>query len=209
MTQIVDNQSFNDFKSCTYSNFSLYLQQLKIVLIIQLIGNMRQLGKTYITLFGNTIEIDSNTIIENKISVKTKEVTKVKKELIVPTVFNINYSKNPGKERELTSEDSDAISKFISDSKIKRESYYCTNDNLYLLVEDMSITQVRIILYIAAKLKYNSNVFVADYAEISKELNVSTNTIQRSFISMCESYNQIIIKTNRPKTYLINHNVIF
>lgn len=170
---------------------------------------MRKLGKTYITLFGNTIEIDSNTSIENKVSIKAKAVTKIKKELIVPTIFNINYSKNPGKEHELTSEDSDAIFKFISDSKIKRESYYCANDNLYLLVEDMSITQVRIILYIAAKLKYNSNVFVADYTEISKELNVSTNTIQRSFIDICESYNQIIIKTNKPKTYLINHNVIF
>ena len=42
----------------------------------------------------------------------------------------------------------------------------------------MTITQVRIILYIAAKLKYNSNVFVADYNEISSELHVSTNTIQ-------------------------------
>ena len=104
---------------------------------------MRKLGKTYITLFGNTIEIDSNTSIENKVSIKAKAVTKVKKELIVPTIFNINYSKNPGKEHELTSED--------------------------------------------------SNVFVADYTEISKELNVSTNTIQRSFIDICESYNQIII----------------
>lgn len=121
---------------------------------------MRKLGKTYITLFGNTIEIDSNTSIENKVSIKAKAVTKVKKELIVPTIFNIDYSKNPGKEHELTCEDSDAI-------------------------------------------------FVADYTEISKELNVSTNTIQRSFIDICESYNQIIIKTNKPKTYLINHNVIF
>ncbi len=170
---------------------------------------MRKLGKTYITIFGNTMEIDSNTSVENKVSVKAKAVTKVKKELIVPTIFNINYSKNAGKEHELTSEDSDAVFKFISDSKIKRESYYCANDNLYLLVEDMGITQVRIILYIAAKLKYNSNVFVADYNEISKELNVSKNTIQRSFIDICESYNQIIIKTNKPKTYLINHNILF
>ena len=39
---------------------------------------MRQLGKTYITLFGNTIEIDSNTSVENKVSVKAKAVTKVR-----------------------------------------------------------------------------------------------------------------------------------
>lgn len=111
MTQFVDTQVLSDFKNCIYCNFLLYVQYLKIVVVIQLINHMRKLGKTYITLFGNTIEIDSDTSIENKVSIKAKAVTKVKKELIVPTIFNINYSKNPGKEHELTSEDSDAIFK--------------------------------------------------------------------------------------------------
>uniref|UniRef100_A0AAU8MHF6 Replication protein n=1 Tax=Geladintestivirus 3 TaxID=3233135 RepID=A0AAU8MHF6_9CAUD len=164
--------------------------------------------KVYIEIFGKQVEVNADFSLENRVGIKAKAVAKVKKEIIVPTIFNIDYNINCGKEREFTADDCDAVFKFISDTKIKRESY-CTNDNLYLLIEDMNILQVRIILYIAAKLKYNSNVFEANYDEMSKELNVSSKTVMNNFVSLCDGYNQIISKTNRPKTYLINHNVIF
>ena len=165
--------------------------------------------KVYIEIFGKRTEVNADFSLENRVGIKAKAVAKVKKELIVPTIFNIDYNKTPGKEHELTADDTDAVFKFISDTKIKRESYYCTNDNFYILVEDMNALQIRIILYIAAKLKYNSNVFEADYEDMSKELNVAPNTVQKAFIGITDGYNQIISKTNKPKTYLINHNVIF
>lgn len=165
--------------------------------------------KVYIEIFGKQVEVNADFSLENRVGIKAKAVAKVKKELIVPTIFNIDYSTNRGKEREFTPDDGDAVFKFISDTKIKRESYYCTNDNLYILTEDMNLTQVRIVLYIASKLKYNSNVFEADYEVMGKDLNIAPNTVQKAFIGLCDGYNQIISKTNRPKTYLINHNVIF
>lgn len=165
--------------------------------------------KLFVTICGKRIEIDRDLTLENRVGLKAKAVAKSKKQLIIPTIFNIEYNKTLGKEHELKGDDTDAIFKFISDTKIKRESYYCSNNNLYLLIEDMSNIQIRIILYIAAKLKYNSNVFEADYNNMSKELHVATKTIINNFTAICDTYNQIITKTNKPKIYLINHNVIF
>jgi len=155
------------------------------------------------------IAFKSRSNAEANAAKKAKAAANDKKKRIIPTIFSIDYTKNKGKEYELTNDETDAVFKFITDNKIKRESYFCTSINLYELVKDMNALEIRVILYIANKLKYNSNLFTANYDEMSKDLEVAANTIQKSFISICSSYNNIIIKTNVPKTYLINHNVIF
>ena len=90
--------------------------------------------KLSVTICGKRIEIDRDLTLENRVGLKAKAVAKSKKQLIIPTIFNIEYNKTPGKEHELKGDDTDAIFKFISDTKIKRESYYCSNNNLYLLI---------------------------------------------------------------------------
>lgn len=147
--------------------------------------------------------------VEHRIIKKAKETAAEKKKRIVPTIFNINYDKNKGKEYELTSDETDAVFKFITDNKIKRESFFCVNDNLWYYISDLNPSQLQIIIYVACHLTYNSNVFIVDEAQINKDLNLSVGRIQNIFSELSNMSNQIIIKTNAPKTYLVNHNVIF
>ena len=126
---------------------------------------------------------------------------------VIKTIFTLNTNRN--KDSEEVYEGVKGQILLNKPGKIKRKSYHTVNDDFWIYIEDLNPQQVVLLIYISCHLDYNSNVFVADYEQISNDLHLSLSRTKNLFTELLAIPNQIIAKTNIAKVYLINHNVLF
>lgn len=126
---------------------------------------------------------------------------------VIKTIFTLNTNRNKDSEEVYEGIKGQILLNKIG--KIKRKSYHTVNDDFWIYIEDLNPQQVVLLIYISCHLDYNSNVFVADYDQISKDLHLSLSRTKNLFTELLAIPNQIIVKTNIAKVYLINHNVLF
>ena len=126
---------------------------------------------------------------------------------VIKTIFTLNTNRN--KDSEEIYEGLKGQILLNKPGKIKRKSYHTVNDDFWIYIEDLNPQQVVLLIYISCHLDYNSNVFVADYEQISNDLHLSLSRTKNLFTELLAIPNQIIAKTNIAKVYLINHNVLF
>lgn len=126
---------------------------------------------------------------------------------VVKTVFTLNTNRNKDSEEIYEGLKGQILLNKVG--KIKRKSYHTVNDDFWVYIEDLNPKQVVLLIYISCHLDYNSNVFVADYEQISNDLHLSVSRTKHLFTELLAIPNQIIAKTNIAKVYLINHNVLF
>ena len=122
---------------------------------------------------------------------------------VIKTIFTLNTNHN---------KDSEEIYEGLKDQILLNKlgkSYHTVNDDFWIYIEDLNPKQVVLLIYISCHLDYNSNVFVADYEQISNDLHLSLSRTKNLFTELLAIPNQIIAKTNIDKVYLINHNVLF
>ena len=126
---------------------------------------------------------------------------------VIKTVFTLNTNRNKDSEEIYEGLKGQILLNKLG--KIKRKSYHTVNDDFWIYIEDLNPQQVILLIYISCHLDYNSNVFVADYEQISNDLHLSLSRTKNLFTELLAIPNQIIAKTNIAKVYLINHNVLF
>lgn len=126
---------------------------------------------------------------------------------VIKTIFTLNTNRNKGSEEIYEGLKAQILLNKLG--KIKRKSYHTVNDDFWIYIEDLNPQQVVLLIYISCHLDYNSNVFVADYEQISNDLHLSLSRTKNLFTELLAIPNQIIVKTNIAKVYLINHNVLF
>ena len=126
---------------------------------------------------------------------------------VIKTIFTLNTNRN--KDSEEIYEGLKGQILLNKPGKIKRKSCHTVNDDFWIYIEDLNPQQVVLLIYISCHLDYNSNVFVADYEQISNDLHLSLSRTKNLFTELLAIPNQIIAKTNIAKVYLINHNVLF
>ena len=126
---------------------------------------------------------------------------------VIKTIFTLNTNRNKDSEEIYEGLKGQILLNKLG--KIKRKSYHTVNDDFWIYIEDLNPQQVVLLIYISCHLDYNSNVFVADYEHISNDLHLSLSRTKNLFTELLAIPNQIIVKTNIAKVYLINHNVLF
>ena len=126
---------------------------------------------------------------------------------VIKTIFTLNTNRNKDSEEIYEGLKGQILLNKLG--KIKRKSYHTVNDDFWIYIEDLNPQQVVLLIYISCHLDYNSNVFVADYERISNDLHLSLSRTKNLFTELLAIPNQIIVKTNIAKVYLINHNVLF
>ena len=126
---------------------------------------------------------------------------------VIKTIFTLNTNRNKDSEEVYEGIKGQILLNKLG--KIKRKSYHTVNDDFWIYIEDLNPQQVVLLIYISCHLDYNSNVFVADYKQISNDLHLSLSRTKNLFTELLAIPNQIIAKTNIAKVYLINHNVLF
>jgi hypothetical protein len=126
---------------------------------------------------------------------------------VIKTIFTLNTNRNKDSEEIYEGLKGQILLNKLG--KVKRKSYHTVNDDFWIYIEDLNPQQVVLLIYISCHLDYNSNVFVADYEQISNDLHLSLSRTKNLFTELLAIPNQIIAKTNIAKVYLINHNVLF
>lgn len=126
---------------------------------------------------------------------------------VIKTIFTLNTNRNKDSEEIYEGLKGQILLNKLG--KIKRKSYHTVNDDFWIYIEDLNPQQVVLLIYISCHLDYNSNVFVADYEQISNDLHLSLSRTKNLFTELLAIPNQIIVKTNIAKVYLINHNILF
>jgi hypothetical protein len=126
---------------------------------------------------------------------------------VIKTIFTLNTNRNKDSEEMYEGLKGQILLNKLG--KVKRKSYHTVNDDFWIYIEDLNPQQVVLLIYISCHLDYNSNVFVADYEQISNDLHLSLSRTKNLFTELLAIPNQIIAKTNIAKVYLINHNVLF
>ena len=126
---------------------------------------------------------------------------------VIKTIFTLNTNRNKDSEEIYEGLKGQILLNKLG--KIKRKSYHTVNDDFWIYIEDLNPQQVVLLIYISCHLDYNSNVFVADYEQISNDLHLSLSRTKNLFTELLAIPNQIIAKTNIAKVYLINHNLLF
>lgn len=126
---------------------------------------------------------------------------------VIKTIFTLNTNRNKDSEEIYEGLKGQILLNKLG--KIKRKSYHTVNDDFWIYIEDLNPQQVILLIYISCHLDCNSNVFVADYEQISNDLHLSLSRTKNLFTELLAIPNQIIAKTNIAKVYLINHNVLF
>ena len=126
---------------------------------------------------------------------------------VIKSIFSLNTDRNKDSEEVYEGLKGQILLSKLG--KIKRKSYHTVNDDFWIYIEDLNPKQVVLLIYVACHLDYNSNVFIADYERIGNDLHLSVSRTKNLFTELLAIPNQIIVKTNIPKVYLINHNVLF
>lgn len=165
--------------------------------------------KYYMKIGDKLIEIDNPKMNANKrryINKASENYNKAASK-VIKTIFTLNTNRNKDSEEIYEGLKGQILLNKLG--KIKRKSYHTVNDDFWIYIEDLNPQQVVLLIYISCHLDYNSNVFVADYEQISNDLHLSLSRTKNLFTELLAIPNQIIAKTNIAKVYLINHNVLF
>ena len=165
--------------------------------------------KYYMKVEDKLIEIANPKINANKRRYINKASENYDKAVskVIKTIFTLNTNRNKDSEEIYEGLKGQILLNKLG--KIKRKSYHTVNDDFWIYIEDLNPQQVVLLIYISCHLDYNSNVFVADYEQISNDLHLSLSRTKNLFTELLAIPNQIIVKTNIAKVYLINHNVLF
>ena len=165
--------------------------------------------KYYMKLEDKLIEIANPKMNANKRKYINKASENYDKAAskVIKTIFTLNTNRNKDSEEIYEGLKGQILLNKLG--KIKRKSYHTVNDDFWIYIEDLNPQQVVLLIYISCHLDYNSNVFVADYEQISNDLHLSLSRTKNLFTELLAIPNQIIVKTNIAKVYLINHNVLF
>ena len=165
--------------------------------------------KYYMKVGDKLIEIANSNMNANKrryINKASENYDKAASK-VIKTIFTLNTNRNKDSEEVYEGIKGQILLNKLG--KIKRKSYHTVNDDFWIYIEDLNPQQVVLLIYISCHLDYNSNVFVADYKQISNDLHLSLSRTKNLFTELLAIPNQIIAKTNIAKVYLINHNVLF
>lgn len=165
--------------------------------------------KYYMKVGDKLIEIANSNMNANKrryINKASENYDKAASK-VIKTIFTLNTNRNKDSEEVYEGIKGQILLNKLG--KIKRKSYHTVNDDFWIYIEDLNPQQVVLLIYISCHLDYNSNVFVADYEQISNDLHLSLSRTKNLFTELLAIPNQIIAKTNIAKVYLINHNVLF
>lgn len=165
--------------------------------------------KYYMKVKDELIEIANPKINANKRRYinKASETYDKAASKVIKTIFTLNTNRNKDSEEIYEGLKGQILLNKLG--KIKRKSYHTVNDDFWIYIEDLNPQQVVLLIYISCHLDYNSNVFIADYEQISNDLHLSLSRTKNLFTELLAIPNQIIAKTNIAKVYLINHNVLF
>ena len=127
--------------------------------------------------------------------------------VVAPTIYKMDYKTIKGKTYTL----SNMICHIVPNTLPLRDGFSIIGNTLfdYILKNRYSKMELMLIHYIINKLKVNSNVITIDYADAAKVFNTTENVIKQSFTDLLSYETNFISKTNVPKTFIYDHNVIF
>lgn len=134
---------------------------------------------------------------------KSKEYEDISS-IIAPTVFELNNIKEENA-FDKTFEGECKISFNYLSYKSKPFTRY--SRDLLFYVDTLSKGAVKLLILIGDTIKWNSNIYRMDYTEIQQRLHCSVNSIKDLCTELVK--HSILAKTDVPKTFIVNHNVVF
>lgn len=132
--------------------------------------------------------------------------------VVAPTIYKMDYKTIGGKTYTLTSkEETDMTCHIVSNPLPLRNGFSIIGNTLfdYIVKNKYSKLELMIIHYIINKLNANSNIITIDYEDVATVFNVTESAIKNAFTDLLSYDNNFIAKTNVPKTFIYDHNVIF
>lgn len=132
--------------------------------------------------------------------------------VVAPTIYKMNYKTIRGNTYTLSNEEeTNMICHIVSNTLPLRDGFSIIGNTLfdYILKNKYSKMELMLIHYIINKLNVNSNIITIDYEDAAKVFNTTKNVIKQSFTDLLSHDNNFIAKTNVPKTFIYDHNVIF
>ena len=124
----------------------------------------------------------------------------------------MDYKTIGGKTYTLSNEkEPNMVCRIRSKSITLRDGFSIIGDTLfdYILKNKYTKMEMMLIHYIIDKLNLNSNVITIDYKDAAAVFNTSENVIKQSFTDLLSHDTNFIARTNVPKTFIYDHNVIF
>lgn len=132
--------------------------------------------------------------------------------VVAPTIYKMDYKIIGGKTYTLSNEEeTNMICHIVSNTLPLRDGFSIIGNTLfdYILKNKYSKMELMLIHYIINKLNVNSNIITIDYEDAATVFNTTENVIKQSFTDLLSHDNNFIAKTNVPKTFIYDHNVIF
>lgn len=132
--------------------------------------------------------------------------------VVAPTIYKMDYKIIGGKTYTLSNEEeTNMICHIVSNALPLRDGFSIIGNTLfdYILKNKYSKMELMIIHYIINKLKVNSNIITIDYEDAATVFNTTESVIKNAFTDLLSHDNNFIAKTNVPKTFIYDHNVIF
>lgn len=132
--------------------------------------------------------------------------------VVAPTIYEMDYKTIGGKTYTLSNEEeTNMICHIVSNALPLRDGFSIIGNTLfdYILKNKYSKIELMIIHYIINKLKVNSNIITIDYEDAATVFNTTESVIKNAFTDLLSHDNNFIAKTNVPKTFIYDHNVIF
>lgn len=132
--------------------------------------------------------------------------------VVAPTIYKMDYKLIGGKTYTLSNEEeTNMICHIVSNALPLRDGFSIIGNTLfdYILKNKYSKMELMIIHYIINKLKVNSNIITIDYEDAATVFNTTESVIKNAFTDLLSHDNNFIAKTNVPKTFIYDHNVIF
>lgn len=132
--------------------------------------------------------------------------------VVAPTIYKMDYKTVGGKTYTLSNEEeTNMICRIVSNTLPLRDGFSIIGNTLfdYILKNKYSKIELMIIHYIINKLKVNSNIITIDYEDAATVFNTTESVIKNAFTDLLSHDNNFIAKTNVPKTFIYDHNVIF
>ena len=132
--------------------------------------------------------------------------------VVAPTIYKMDYKTVGGKTYTLSNEEeTNMICHIVSNTLPLRDGFSIIGNTLfdYILKNKYSKMELMIIHYIINKLNVNSNIITIDYEDAATVFNTTESVIKNAFTDLLSHDNNFIAKTNVPKTFIYDHNVIF
>lgn len=132
--------------------------------------------------------------------------------VVAPTIYKMGYKTIRGKTYTLfNEEETNMICHIVSNPLPLRDGFSIIGNTLfdYIIKNKYSKLELMLIHYIINKLNVNSNVITIDYEDAATVFNTTESVIKNGFTDLLSHDNNFIAKTNVPKTFIYDHNVIF